>query len=604
MNSSVKRLLALALCILILLGAAACSQQEEKKDPLSSTSQTAGETSAANTGGAKTAVLDENAEPAQDPFGKYDPAIELTTIHTSNDSAFWFPEGDSIDSNIYTRTWEEKLGIKYKFLWTSPGAQAPDKMNIMLSSGDIPDVMSVNRKDFEKIYRAGLVEDLTQPLINYASKYTKKYLTGEYSGILDAVTRDGKYYGIPNATSYQDFSNMLWIRADWLKKLNLQNPKNLTELEAIMEAFVKNDPDGNSKNDTYAIALADANMNANSASFTGDMQYWGIGDAFFNMFHVYPNLWVKNAKGELENGIFGAEYRDKTRNAISKLKEYYAKGYINPDFATYDSAKYQEDLFNDRAGIIFGSLWEAYWPLVLHKDKNPDADWVPVAIPSVDGEPAKTGNNNAIINNILVARKGIKNPEALVKMANLYHDLNNNPETMQFGKYNTDPADNNQIFLAYPLPIYNPSFNYEGYQAISDAIKTGDESKLCEAYKLFYSQAKSYMSTGDKAGWPPYRSYTADGSLNIIAGYLKDKLMQFNEYTPEPTESMIENGPTIKKTYDEMFLSVVMGNADISQYDSFLSQYDSVYDSVVTKEVNNWFAAKGKVSIQDSFDKK
>ena len=56
----------------------------------------------------------------------------------------------------------------------------------------------------------------------------------------------------------------------------------------------------------------------------------------------------------------------------------------------------------------------------------------------------------------LVATKGCEHPEALVKMTNLYHDLNNNPETMEFNTFNTDPTDNNQPFLMYPLPILQP----------------------------------------------------------------------------------------------------------------------------------------------------
>jgi len=541
---------------------------------------------------ASAAQLDPAAEPAQDPYGKYDPAIEITLVHPYNDSAFWFPAGDDINNNVYTRRWEETLGIKYRFLWTSPGSQAEEKTNVMIASGDLPDFYSANRKQFEMLLKAGMLEDLTDEIEQYATPYTKKYLTGEYAGLLDVATRDGKTYGLTNGFAYHDTCQMIWIRADWLEKLGLDTPKTLADLEAVMDAFVTKDPDGNGADDTYAIAAASANLGSG---------YWGFSPSYFNMFHVYPNQWALKGEKELQSAMFGTDYREGTRAAILKLQEYYQRGYLHPDFAIYDDAMMQQDIFNDRCGILFTELWGAYWPLVMHLDINPEADWVPVPIVSYDDKPGKTSNSMYSVNNILVAKKGTAHPEALVKMANLYHDLNNNPEKMEFEVYNTDPVDNNQIFLAYPLLIYNPSFNYEGYIAISDALKTGDTSALCPAYKMFYEQAVAFRDTKDKSGFPAYRSYTEAGSLGVQSYYMQEKLMQMNEYDGDVTDLMLQHDPTIKKAFDSMFLEIAMG-ADISGYDEFLKLYDEFYVPTVGAEINEWFAAKDYKSFQAAFD--
>ena len=238
------------------------------------------------TGAASASQLDPSAEPAQDPLGKYDPPISVTMVHTANDGAFWFPAGDDINNNVYTRRWEETLGIKYSFLWTCPGSQAEEKMNVMIASGDLPDFFAVNRKQFEMLYKAGMLEDLTGAIEQYASKYTKKYLTGQYASLLDVATRDGKTYGLTNGFTYHDTCQMIWIRADWLKKLGLETPKTLADLENIMDAFVNKDPDGNGANDTYAVAASAASLNSTT---------WGLNPSFFNMFHTYPNQWAVEA---------------------------------------------------------------------------------------------------------------------------------------------------------------------------------------------------------------------------------------------------------------------------------------------------------------------
>jgi putative aldouronate transport system substrate-binding protein len=584
MNKKVfGKLASLTVSLLLSLSMAACSGGHPGSDN-STDSNASAEISK---------LLDPKAEPAKDPFGKFDPPIDITTVHTSNEVASNLKNGDTLENNIYTRTWAEKLGINMKFKWTSPGTQGEQKMNLMIASGDLPDFFYVSPSQFERLASTGQLEDLTQVLKDYSTKYTKKYLTGDYAGLLEVVTKNGKVYGIPNGQTYHDSGFMLWMRSDNVQKASLTIPKTVDELDKILEAFKKNDYD-KTGGDKYPIALADANIGSN---------YWGIGDAFFNMFHAYPNIWVENSKGELEDGMFGPEYRENTRKALLKLEDYYKKGYIHPDFATFDDTKYNELIVNNQSGVVFGGLWDAWWPLNLNIEKHPNAKWLPVAIPSADGEMAKSSVTAATVLGISVAKKGVAHPEALVKMENLFHDLNNNPDTMQFGKYNTDPVDNAGIFLAYPMPIYNPSFNHEAYEAVSNAFKTGKADGLPEAFDLFYKQAKSYADSNNKAGFPSYLSYTDQGSLAVVNGYIKNKEFQMNEYTAMPTQEMIDNAPIIKKAYDVMFLNVVKG-ADISQYDDFLKQYDALYASAVYPGVNKWFEAKNKESIQKWFESK
>lgn len=579
-----KKFLALLLACGMILSFAACGQSGETSSDDTDTS------SKSDYNGPMS--LEEVKSPTKDPYEKYDPAITVSVVHTANDGAFWFPEGDSIEQNVYTRRYEEELGIKYEFKWTCPGSQSPEKVNTMLTSGDLPDFMSVDRTTFEKMYKAGMLQDITVPLIEYASEYTRQYLTGDYKYLLDAATKDGKYYGITNGFGYQDGGDMIWIRKDWMDKLNLEKPETMEDLEAIMEAFKTQDPDGNGADDTYAVALNAATQAAHE---------WTLNNSFFNMFNSYPNTWYQNSKGEIEDGMFGEESRERTRAALEKAAEYYQKGYFNQDFATMDFDMRNQDIYNGKCGIVFADVWGAYWPLILHLDIDPNADWIPVPVVSGEYGEAKIARDAAQVQNILVATKDCKHPEALVKMTNLYHDLNNNPETMEFEEYNTNSADSNQIFLAYPLPIYNPTFNYEGYLAISGAQKDGNTDDLCEAYKQFYDQAMDYEKNGNSSGWCAYRSYLAgDTSLAVVDNYVQNKRIVFNEYTAEDTDFMIENEPTVKKMYDEMAINVITGKADISAYDDFLKSWDEIYGNTATEEVNKWFQDNGGVSIQSS----
>jgi putative aldouronate transport system substrate-binding protein len=252
-----------------------------------------------------------------------------------------------------------------------------------------------------------------------------------------------------------------------------------------------------------------------------------------------------------------------------------------------------ESLVQGRASVDFGSVWDSWWPLPLCLDNNPNADWLPVPLPQGGTESAKLAGDKVTVQGILVTCKGNKHPEALVKMSNLFMDLNEDPEKMEFSRYNTDPIDNTQIFLAYPLVIHNPAFNLDALRDITAAQNSGDLSQLCEAFRMFYDQAMAYRNTKDISGWPSYRSYLKDEtSLAVVYDYMQKDMVVYNEYTQEPTLFMIENEPTVKKLFDTMAVGVISGQLDIKEYDSFIVQWDSIYGNTATKEVNDWYKTK------------
>ncbi|AEE97895.1 extracellular solute-binding protein [Mahella australiensis] len=576
-----KKFLAICTVMILIVALVACSQSQNGTQPPQEGENNEGQQPSGDTGNAA----------SDGPFGKYDPAIEVWTVFQKTDSNLSLDEGETIENNRYTQRYEQDLGIRIKYKWTAPSTQAKDKINIMLTSGDIPDMLSVDRETFEKLYSADLIEDLTPYIDKYASPYTKKYLSGEYQHALDVTTKEGKVYGIPNGVSYHEHAPMLWIRLDWLKNVGMDLPKTGDDLLKIMDAFVNNDPDKNNKKDTYAIG-----------TYKSTPGEW-MNDAFWNMFNSYPNIWIEGKDGKLQDGRFGNDYKSNTKNALLTLQGWYKKGYVNPDFMTMNYDQYQEDVLNNKCGIVFGAEWDAYGPpLLTQVQEDPTIDWAPVPIVSLGQQPAKASTSVFNCWNINVVRKGYEHPEALIKMCNLYHKLNNDPETMEFAKYNTDPVTSAAYMDLYPLQVYNPSFNYEASLAIDKALETNDPSGLCEAYKLFYDRIKAYLDNHDVTGWCDYRSYTKDGSMGVCDYYLKNKMLMFNEYTAPPTQTMIEKLPVIKKLYDETVAKVVMGE-NISLFDKFIDDYRKLGGEQMETEVNQWYESNGKKSINQDLNK-
>jgi putative aldouronate transport system substrate-binding protein len=550
----------------------------------------------AETGGAAAPVssgiartLAEVPHPTKDPYGKYDPPINVKVVHVNMDGAFWFPQGDTIDDNLYTRRWERQLGIKYECLWTSPGSQAEEKFNLMVSSGDLPDFLMVNKRQFEQLYAGGMLVDMTDAIIDCANDYLRDHLTGDYQNLLDYSTRNGRYYGIGAGNDFIDTAQLPWLRKDYMDALGLKAPTTVDELDAFMNTMKNRNPAGLPPSQTFPLAVRGADQGPED---------FILNSAYYNMFGSYPgvwgtSVWYKNSKGELEHGMFGVESRSGTRAALAKANEFFRKGYISPSFATDTNDLMIENIVQGRASVVFADVWGSWWPLPLTLDVNPKADWLPIGIPRAGSSPAYMAGSRVHIAGILVTCKGSKYPDALVKMTNLFLDLNDDPAKMEFNEYNTNPEDANQIFLAYPLVIHNPAFNVDALNDISYAQTTGDTSKLCEAFKSFYDTAMDYEKKGDVNGWPSYRSYLKDGtSLAVTNEYINNNMVVYNEYLAEPTLFMVENEPTVKKLFDAMAAGVISGRLDISEFDKFIAQWDTLFGNTATKEANDWYKNK------------
>ena len=560
---------------LVSLLTLACSRKE------------ASQTAALSAGPART--LAQFPRPVKDPYEKYSPPITVKVVHMQNDHAFWFGPGDSIESNIYTRRWEKQLGIKYEFLWTSPMSQSTEKFNLMVSSGDLPDFLIVNKQQFEQLYNGGMLSDMTDAIVDYANEYLREHLTGQYQDLLDCATRNGRYYGFAAGNDYIDTAQIPWLRKDYMDALGLKVPATVDELDAFMNTMKNRNPAGLPASQTFPLALRGADQGADD---------FIMGVAYYNMFGSYPGVWgnpvwYKNSRGEIEHGMFGAESRTGTRAALAKANDFYRKGYIAPSFPTDTFDLMVEQLVQGKSSVYFGDVWGSWWPLPLTLDVNPKADWLPAALPRAGSSPARLAGNRVVVSGILVTCKGSKYPEALVKMSNLFIDLNSDPAKMEFNEYNTDPVDANQMFLAYPLIIHNPAFNVDALHDITEAQNTGDPSKLCEAFRSFYDTAMEYEKSGDIGGWPSYRSYLKDNtSLAVVDNYIRNNMVIYNEYTAEPTLFMIENEPTVKKLFDAMAAGVVSGALDIGEFDKFIGQWDTIYGNTATKEVNDWYKSR------------
>ncbi|WP_054023145.1 extracellular solute-binding protein [Bacillus sp. FJAT-28004] len=556
------------LLVMLMVVVSACSSSGVKKEE----------------GGNKNAEKQVNEEKGNttpaDPLGKYDPPIEITTVRIVNDT-YKYAEGESIENNVWTRTLQDKLGINLKNKWVvsgdGPGGQGEQKMNVSIASGDLPDFIPVNAKQLKQLVEADLLMDLTDVYEKYASPFTKEIMNQDGPNALASATFDGKLMAIPNTGSSMDNTMMIWVRTDWLKKLNLPEPKTMDDVLAISEAFTTQDPDGNGKPDTIGISL-------NKDLYGG---YASI-DGFLNGYHAYPRQWMKDSSGKI---VFGS-IQPEMKQALAKLQELYKKGQIDREFGVKDGGKAAEFAASGRVGLHFGGMANPLWPLVDNKKNDKNAQWQSYPLVSVDDKPAQSRVGLAV-GQYYAVLKDTQNPEALLKVINLF---------VETGWGETTTADNYAEHFTKggierhkypPFQAWPARKNLDIHLNISKAIETGDKSKLNPEETDNLGQIETYLQgkEGSELGWGYERVFGTDGSFKTINKYVTDNSILMSEFYEAPTETMIQKDATLQKMELEVFSKIIMGDP-IDNFDKFVTDWKKLGGDAITEEVNAWYAAK------------
>lgn len=520
----------------------------------------------------------ETSKEAVDPLGKYDPPIKMVGAKYYNDPEY--PEGESLDKNRWLDAYRSTLGIDLKWKFVTTGAEYPEKLSVAIASNDIPDVMVVDATTFQSLLDNNMLEDLTEVYDKYASKTTKSALSETSTGkaAMEMASRSGKLYGIPETSAtVAEKARMLFVRTDWLDKLNLPEPKTVQDVIKIAEAFATMDPDGNNVKDTYGLAVAKSFLFADFGDLSG----------FFNGFHADPNIWLKDASGKLVHGVI----QPGMKSALLELQNMFSKGILSTDLAVNTVESEWDAAINGKLGMSYGVIWSPAQPLNMNIEADPEADWKAFPIVSADDKPAMPRGGSPT-GDYYVVKKGYSNPEAIIKMANLFVEhFYNIPES----KLIADKKGDGTISLIGMALIqtFNPDSTMKIAMDLSEALKTKDPSKLNKGLKSTYDLAVGFPQ--DRKAWLTYRMYGDQyGSYNVANYYDKNNLLLLNAYAGPPTPTMISNNKILRDLQTDVFTKIIMGEAHIDEFDNFVEQWKKLGGDQMTKEVNEWYAANKK----------
>ncbi|MGI6172966.1 MAG: extracellular solute-binding protein [Christensenellales bacterium] len=207
---------------------------------------------------------------------------------------------------------------------TSSSADALNKRNLLLASGDYPDMFLT---DWTAIFsqadvmqfgvKEGILTSISPFLEDYGYEINSIF---EYNPIfkLTSTAPDGEIYGVARFSECYHCSAYpkMYMRQDWLEAVNMAMPTTTEELREVLRAFVTNDLNGNGEADEIGLTGA--------TTWNTPVQWCLIGWSFQA---VKPNFWLYlTPEGEVDFSCDTEAYRE----GIRYCKSLYDEGLIDP----------------------------------------------------------------------------------------------------------------------------------------------------------------------------------------------------------------------------------------------------------------------------------
>ena len=400
-----KRFLAILLCLSMLVGVmAGCNG-----GGTSSTSGTTDTSSTADTGDSEAsgteASASETSEDGVTNKGTTLPIVNepvtlnvvkerhmLDTTESYNEKAAW--------ANI-----TEETGITIE--WTELAAgTAAERIPLMLSSGDLPDVFWAALSDAQVLQNESNLFAMEDYMEDFApnSLATYEQLGVDWKEI--ATTPSGHIFGFLGRyeSLYENTGDGIQIiNKAWLDAVGMDVPTTLDEFTEVLRAFKEKDPNGNGQADEIPYCFSEDMW---CAYATNTMGWWGIGDG--------AGSDTTSSKSTRDGKVTGSVNTDEYRQYLEYTHSLYAEGLMDQEGFSQNTEVFSTKIKSGQVGTYF------CWTALEYLTSEQAEDWVVMPpIQAIEGvDPIANGevDRSTIQKNKWVITTSCEHPEAAMRL--------------------------------------------------------------------------------------------------------------------------------------------------------------------------------------------
>lgn len=384
-----KKAVTIILCIVIVFLLVACSSSEVVKDGANVT----------------------NTEDKQ----TNDKADVIFPLKESVKLSVFIPQGSDvvdIPDNVVFQDLQKATNIEFD-LTIVPGVDAGDKLNMLLTSGEYPDVIMGSALSAQELEKYGVSEKILIPLNDLIDQYCpniKKRWEEHPNWKEEMKSSDGNIYGIPSVDSsgvgHVNAPFKMWINQDWLDTLGLKMPTTTEDFKNVLLAFKNNDPNGNGIADEIPLS--------------GAINSW-FSEPYINLFNAFgyftPDYYYLQ-----DNKIKSVLDQDYFKEGLQYMNDLYEEGLIDPAAFTQDYS--QLNAVGNNEGIeILGSAAGGHVGLFIDINNEERYHKYEMMLP-LEGPSGYRGlpyaKSVSVSGAHFVITDACKNPEVAIQIADLF----------------------------------------------------------------------------------------------------------------------------------------------------------------------------------------
>ena len=506
------------------------------------------------------------------PYGKYPQLVTYTLGQMSGANNSNLPEGNTYEDNAYTRYLKQILNIQNRNIYMESEDRYDDYVNVLVNDHTLPDVLVVSdREILNTLVENDLVEDLTDVYENCASARIKAMYNSYGPQLLGAGTFDGKLMALPEAV-IDHGPCLLWMRKDWINQLGLDEPQTLEEAMEIIRVFQENRMGAEDGEDPVGL-VCDTNFVSTTS------QNYSV-EPIFEKFYAYPRRWIQDENGEIVYGSLTEE----TKAAVAYLRELYAQGILDQNFALRAQNNIRDLVVQGKCGAFFGLWWAPNNPLMDVIESDPQADWEPYYL-TADYQQKDNVYTSFQDNKYVVVRKGYEHPEIVMKIISVLFDF-----SRYEGAEGTDDAEEINSYFALnvdptarPLVI-NVDYNEAIYNVTKDIRRvmagTQKESNLTALEKSYYDACMMYADGTDATveDWAAYKSRISAVGV-LVDGHYKSVRRQYLAESDGEVPNMLA---TLEKN---AFIQMIVGEQSMDYFDTFVEEWYEQGGKELTEQI-------------------
>ena len=502
----------------------------------------------------------------------YDEPVEVTIVNYYNTNletnmATWTDWwGETLENNRYVAAAEKALNIKIKYLWLKNDADKgyEKQLRLAITAGEIPDMFIVtNQNDLVQLAESGLIMPVDDVVDKYFTTWDKQIQSSDGGKLYEMAMYDGQCYGIPCNISDTDTFSYIWLRKDWMDKLNLEAPKTMDDLRNIMLAF-KEAKLGGSEN-TYGMVI------------DKDLYYSTRG--LFAGYGAYPEFWVEDESGNL---VWGGT-QENVKKALSFLNGLYNDGLLDKEFITQSNTDAKALMFNSQAGILYAGHWLAHDLQKLH-DNDPESEWICVALPSETGAPVEQ-YLTPVKRGWIVINESYEHPEVAAKIRALCTFAAQGGICDGTWWFSNDQAQALEPFQA----SVSSWDNYNTYLNLLECYDKGGDTSVLRAKAITYWN--NLTSGASIWAWEHMFGNGEYTPMVVLRDAIENERIHYDGYLGAQNEFMQDRWSVIKDEQLTAFTKIIIGEVGVEEgFADWLKTFDSMGGTQITRDVNEWYA--------------